>query len=963
MQWRHVLLVLVLRIVPVECRRARQPPLHDGGNDGCTLDFGVGRLTMPCRAADFGEFVSTRAEDIRVVTAAPIHACPGLTIDAAPEMAGDDRALFVVHRGACSFADKVRQVKQWGGRYIVIVNSDNSFLRMQSPDWVDASVVAVSVRHDDGTRLIEYAQNIAAAPLSPFAITHPMSGYALCLDRIASLLQINAPRTAADTFAHCAPHTTFPPTSDDLVLPNEEIAGFYSRVAALFQASGFQFTDFVRLPMLEASYFALHCAVTPTPVVHNRLASAYLETGNFFLAAEHFVQAVRGTNDGGGAASCDAALAYFLDGNYASSLEWYSTCQTTQGAAAHHFPPLYNTPASSLRQLFATPLAAADKACLAATWPAPLDSTCCIATLDDQQRVTWTFQSPFVQFLFETYTLVGVFLDELGAFNSSLVHFTLGHHLCGPASGLHIRAATAIPIVFDSDDDMHVFLAEFASRVGRLNRTGVDADVAGNIRAEHAAYLKWTITPPTMFVGYQGVDVAHLQVAVASMYQRLYPSLARPLEMPPPPPLDTRQTKIKVGFVSSWFRVHSVGKLIQRVIETIDRNQFHVVVLAATHFFPHDTVATSTTTDAITRAIQEAADAFVVLPASQDMAMHMILQEALDVLVYPEIGMDAWMYFLAHRRLAPIQCMFWGHPITTGLPSIDYFIASEFFFADFFESNDGRRMDEMHGGATYTEQLVLFSDLSTYFSKPRALPPVDDAVAASMRATLHLPASGRIYLCPQTLMKLHVAFDQAILGLLKLDTDGHVVLLYSPKQLLWKDKVHRRLGRTLGNRLVRRVLFVATLPHDKFMQLLAIADVMIDPFPFGGGVTTLDAFAAGLPVVTLPSRQSVLQLTAGFYRYLSLSTHLIASNLDEFVAHAVAIATNSTLKLALQQTIHDRLHDRFDIPDDGPHEWNTFLANVVMSSTNGSPRFSAMVTRKDGTDLDRASSKIHRHVG
>ncbi|RHY29028.1 hypothetical protein DYB32_005512 [Aphanomyces invadans] len=407
--------------------------------------------------------------------------------------------------------------------------------------------------------------------------------------------------------------------------------------------------------------------------------------------------------------------------------------------------------------------------------------------------------------------------------------------------------------------------------------------------------------------------------------------------------------------------------------------------------------------DAITRAIQEAADAFVVLPASQDMAMHMILQEALDVLVYPEIGMDAWMYFLAHRRLAPIQCMFWGHPITTGLPSIDYFIASgnaarrdtiwshallaEFFFADFFESNDGPRMDEMHGGATYTEQLVLFSDLSTYFSKPRALPPVDDAVAASMRATLHLPASGRIYLCPQTLMKLHVAFDQAILGLLKLDTDGHVVLLYSPKQLLWKDKVHRRLGRTLGNRLVRRVLFVATLPHDKFMQLLAIADVMIDPFPFGGGVTTLDAFAAGLyvalhmvsmltiarwltsfcvwrrPVVTLPSRQSVLQLTAGFYRYLSLSTHLIASNLDEFVAHAVAIATNSTLKLALQQAMHDRLHDRFDIPDDGPHEWNTFLANVVMPSTNGSPRFSAMVTRKDRMDLDRASSKIHRHVG
>lgn len=98
---------------------------------------------------------------------------------------------------------------------------------------------------------------------------------------------------------------------------------------------------------------------------------------------------------------------------------------------------------------------------------------------------------------------------------------------------------------------------------------------------------------------------------------------------------------------------------------------FEIVVFKATHFF-----GLHNNEDEFTRKFRESSTHFIELSGDRGEAAQQVIEWDVDVLIYPSIGMDAWIMLFAHQRLAPIQCMLWGHPITSGLKSIDYFIGS-----------------------------------------------------------------------------------------------------------------------------------------------------------------------------------------------------------------------------------------------------------------------------------------------
>lgn len=223
---------------------------------------------------------------------------------------------------------------------------------------------------------------------------------------------------------------------------------------------------------------------------------------------------------------------------------------------------------------------------------------------------------------------------------------------------------------------------------------------------------------------------------------------------------------------------------------------------------------------------------------------NLALERNLDVLVFPDLGMDTKTSMWASVRLAPVHICFWGHPTTTGMPSMDYFVT-----ADQFESDSG--------SSRFSEQLVRFDSTSFYFRSPKLepMPPPEEWLFLRRSA---------IYLVPQTLPKFHPIFDRALLGVLTRDqSDAVVVIIYNRDKVFWKNRLHRRLTTVLGEELVQRVVFLPSLSTPQFQYLVRASTVLLDPFPFGGGVTSLEAFALCKPVITLPSLQTVPALTAG----------------------------------------------------------------------------------------------------
>ena len=106
--------------------------------------------------------------------------------------------------------------------------------------------------------------------------------------------------------------------------------------------------------------------------------------------------------------------------------------------------------------------------------------------------------------------------------------------------------------------------------------------------------------------------------------------------------------------------------------------------------------------------------------------------------------------------------------------------------------------------------------------------------------------------------------------------------------------------------------------------------LLLDPFPFGGGVTSLEAFAACKSIVTLPSSQSVPQLTSGMLKAMNLTKNLLVNNVDEYVDSVIRLISNKTLRLELEKKICERSHVLYN-QKNVVDEWEFLFQRLMMN--------------------------------
>jgi protein O-GlcNAc transferase len=430
-----------------------------------------------------------------------------------------------------------------------------------------------------------------------------------------------------------------------------------------------------------------------------------------------------------------------------------------------------------------------------------------------------------------------------------------------------VKAALAQDVILDSREAALSRRAEVMKSLDELTRQKVRLDDPHQ-----------EVGMTNFYFAYQGVNDLELATRTAKFYLSACPKLGWTAQHCQSV-AEAGSNRLRIGIVSTNLYEHTIGKFYHGIIQKLSRERFEVVVIRP----PHDR-------DSLADAIGRAADRNVEIPYQLERAREIIAAERCDLMFYPDIGMAPLTYFLAFARLAPVQCVSWGHPVTTGIAAIDYFISA-------------KSIEPANAQGHYSERLILLDRLPSYYFRPQ------HSAAPFTRSELHLPEDARLYLCPQSLFKLHPDFDLALVTLLRRDPKARLLLL---------SGVHKHWDRMLSGRIAKgfpdvadRVMFVPRIPQKHFFRLLMVADVVLDPPFFGGGNTSYEAFAMGLPIVTWPGEFMRGRVTEGCYRQMGF-TDLVAGGLDSYVEIALRLANDREWRERVKAEIASRSHALYE---------------------------------------------------
>ena len=421
-----------------------------------------------------------------------------------------------------------------------------------------------------------------------------------------------------------------------------------------------------------------------------------------------------------------------------------------------------------------------------------------------------------------------------------------------PSDTVRFDLATLLPIIYGSTAEVTAVREQLVRDLSAL--------VEQNVRFDP----RRDVLSPTFTVAYQGFNDRDIHRTIAQLWDRPAEDSARKRRRPA-----RAGARVRFGILSRYLKDHTVGHLWRGLIAGLSRPQFEVIVFSLA---PAD--------DPITRFIRQHADVYRPLPARVPAAQDLVAKEDLDILLFTDVGMDGLTTSLAASRLAPVQCATWGHPVTTGLPTVDYFLSSGLMEPDDADSH-------------YTERLIRFQTLGLYLYRPPQAPP-------KSRKDFGLPEDKHLYGCLQSLFKIHPDDDFLLGEILRRDPQGEVVLL-SGLDPHWEHLLRQRFAVSMPE-VADRVRFLPRQSAEDFLRLNAVMDVLVDPLHFGGGRTSYEAFALGKPVVTLPSAYLRGRITYAMYRAMGV-TDCIASDQRQYIEIAVRLGTDRDYRAAVGDKI------------------------------------------------------------
>ena len=442
---------------------------------------------------------------------------------------------------------------------------------------------------------------------------------------------------------------------------------------------------------------------------------------------------------------------------------------------------------------------------------------------------------------------------------------------------LRLRQQFLWPETFTSSAEQQQCCRQLQQFVTRLDqyKVGASGDAADEVVEELAADQGWTLDQLLNCGERPPFGLQFLPDNIRPWKQSIGNFIGQRVAQLPPP--QQPNGKPKIGILVSRQHEGIFLRSLSGLLKRLPNTEFDVVVFVARQ--AQRRVESDLATDNI--QVEQVAE-------RPDLLLQQLQQSQLSLLYYWEIGTDLLNYFLPFFRLAPRQCTSWGIQITSGIPTVDYYLSSELV-----EPNDAQQH--------YSERLLLADTLLTYQPKTESVP-------AQPVSNWGFSTSEHLYACLQNPGKLLPAFDQVFRRILESDPQGRIVLSGGVSDHVGHC-LQQRFQSELGA-LAERVTILPRLDRHEYLALLQQVTVALDPFPFGGVNSTYDAIGLGTPLITIDGDFHRGRYAAGCYRKLGLP-QLICHDVGQYVDSAVRVGTDPAYHREWHELLIERGHILF----------------------------------------------------
>lgn len=346
----------------------------------------------------------------------------------------------------------------------------------------------------------------------------------------------------------------------------------------------------------------------------------------------------------------------------------------------------------------------------------------------------------------------------------------------------------------------------------------------------------------TFDLPYSGIDVTPYLVRIGKVLRekvvtKALPHLCKPIEK-------RKGGKVRVAYVSPHMRAHNGARWIEGWLKhRSDDIEVTLYNIGPRHW--HDETSLQ---------LARHAELYEHLQGPIHNISAHIKSREFDVIVHPAIGMSGVAYQMAALRLAPVQMTAWGHPVTSGLDTVDYYLSSDL-------------MEPENGQDHYLENLVRLPGSGL------AYPRITDGPGQKTKQDLGLP--DKYLFIAQNVMKLNPQWD--FLYKRVQDETGLPLAVIGGMTAGEEVIVKRRFEKVGLN-----TIWLPRMVRPDYLTALIGCTVSLDPPAWSGGNTTIESIHFGVPLVTLPTEFMRGRHSLCFLKQAGLE-RFIAKDADDYV--------------------------------------------------------------------------------